>query len=108
MSIPSLISNIIEDTDSYKLHHFEMYPTGTERVYSYFECRTGAVYPEVKMFGLQPLLHELAKPITKSEVLDAFELSKEHGLPLNFSGWEVGTISCDDSIDTDDEDDDIE
>ena len=80
--------NNIEDTDSYKLHHYEMYPDNTQRVYSYFECRNGAKYPSVKMFGLQPLLYQLMKPVTHTELKAAYELSKEHGLPLNLHGWE--------------------
>jgi nicotinamide phosphoribosyltransferase len=80
--------NIIEDTDSYKLHHYEMYPANTQRVYSYFECRTGSKYPEVKMFGLQPILHQLAQPITQDELNSAYSLSQEHGLPLNLEGWQ--------------------
>ena len=83
----SYFGNIIEDTDSYKLHHYEMYPEGTQRVYSYFECRNGAKYPDVKMFGLQPLLHTLSMRITEYELAQARILSIEHGLPLNLEGW---------------------
>ena len=81
------MTSIIFDTDSYKLHHFGMYPDGTERVYSYFECRTGAKYNRVKMVGLQPITRALAQQITIDDLLEAFEMSKEHGLPLNLAGW---------------------
>ena len=30
--------NICLTTDSYKLNHWNQYPKGTEKVYSYFEC----------------------------------------------------------------------
>ena len=84
----NLGSGNILDTDSYKLHHFEMYPEGTTKVYSYFECRKGALYPNVKMFGLQPILKQLAKPITQGELNNAYDLSVEHGLPLYKEGWQ--------------------
>lgn len=80
--------SVILDTDSYKLHHYQMYPKGTEKVYSYFECRKGATYTEAKMVGLQPILQELAVPVTQAELDEAYELSVEHGLPLNREGWQ--------------------
>ena len=38
------MDNIITLTDSYKLGHYNMYPEGTETVYSYFESRKGATF----------------------------------------------------------------
>lgn len=80
--------NILEDTDSYKLRHFPMYPEGTTKVYSYFECRSGAKFPFVKMFGTKLLVQELLRPITQAELEEAYTLSVEHGLPLNKEGWQ--------------------
>lgn len=80
--------NIILQTDSYKLHHAFMYVPNIEQVYSYFECREGARYPTVKMFGLQPLLYQLAQPINQYDLEEAYQLSIEHGLPLNKDGWQ--------------------
>ena len=47
------LTNICWLTDSYKVSHFKQYPPGTERVYSYFEARSGGAHPEVVFFGLQ-------------------------------------------------------
>ncbi|MCH2173180.1 nicotinate phosphoribosyltransferase [Myxococcota bacterium] len=47
--------NLLLLTDSYKISHWRQYPSGTERVYSYFESRGGR-FNEVVFFGLQYVL----------------------------------------------------
>jgi len=45
-------SNIILQTDSYKISHHLQYPPGTSYLHSYFESR-GGIYEQVVFFGLQ-------------------------------------------------------
>ena len=82
------MTNNISDVDSYKLPHYKDYVDGTETVYSYFEARKGAKFPTQKFVGLQYLLHQLAKPTTQAELNEAYQLSVEHGCPLNLEGWQ--------------------
>lgn len=71
--------NVILSTDSYKLTHWNMYPEGTEAVYSYFESRKGARFPETVFFGLQPLLFMLADDVVwEEEVEEAALLAANH------------------------------
>jgi nicotinamide phosphoribosyltransferase len=66
-----------------------MYPDETQKVYSYFECRNGATYSNQKFFGLQYLLRtQLVNPVTQEDLEEAYEISKEQGLPLNYAGWQ--------------------
>lgn len=52
------VTNILLQTDSYKLAHWKMYPAGTQGVFSYMESRAGAAYPYTVFFGLQHLLKD--------------------------------------------------
>lgn len=84
-------NNIILATDSYKLNHWNQYPHGTEGVYSYFESRVGAEYPETVFFGLQPILRKLeGVVVTRDDNTEAAALAKAHfghaGL-FNVRGW---------------------
>lgn len=83
--------NPIEATDSYKLSHFNMYPPGTERVFSYFESRPGALFDETVFFGLQHIMKGIAgRVVTEQAIYDAAELAEKHmGKDLfNVQGWE--------------------
>lgn len=86
------LNNICWLTDSYKISHYRQYPPGTKRVYSYFESRSGATFPETLFFGLQYWLKQyLAGPVVTLEKIDRAErLFNEHfGGPLfNRAGWE--------------------
>jgi nicotinamide phosphoribosyltransferase len=86
------LNNICWLTDSYKVSHFKQYPPGTERIYSYFESRTGSKYPEVCFFGLQYFLEAyLAGPVvTQQKIETATELFRMHfgNDVFNRSGWE--------------------
>lgn len=82
--------NTVTLTDSYKFSHAEQYPPGTEKVFSYFESRTGAKYPTTVFFGLQAILKEyLCRPVSISEVQEAQALVDEHIGPGRFNrdGW---------------------
>jgi nicotinamide phosphoribosyltransferase len=83
--------NIILATDSYKFSHACQYPTGTTKVYSYFESR-GGDFPETVFFGLQYYLKEYLEGVrvTKDMIDEAEAIINEHmGRPMfNRAGWE--------------------
>ena len=81
-------TNLILNTDSYKLSHFAQYPEGSEYIYYYVESRGGR-WDEVTMFGLQAFMKEyLTKPITQEDIDQADRFAKAHGEPFNREGWE--------------------
>ncbi|CAK0822086.1 unnamed protein product [Prorocentrum cordatum] len=66
-------NNIVILTDSYKVTHHLQYPPGTEKVYSYFECR-GGQFPEVCFFGLQYHIKKyMTGPVVTMDKIDAAE-----------------------------------
>ena len=83
--------NICTASDSYKFQHWNMYPTGTEKVYSYFESRTGAKYDNTVFFGLQYLLKQnfLGQVVTEEKILQAKDRIEKHLGPGSFNeaGW---------------------
>lgn len=85
-------NNIITLTDSYKVCHANMYPEGTETVYSYFEARNGARWNETVFFGLQYLLKEYlcGQVVTREKIDQAKNLIDTHLGPnmMNVEGWE--------------------
>jgi nicotinamide phosphoribosyltransferase len=60
-------NNIVTLTDSYKFNHFNQYPKGTTGVYSYFEARKGAKFPETVFFGLQYLIKEYLEGVVVTQ-----------------------------------------
>ncbi|MHA2064741.1 MAG: nicotinate phosphoribosyltransferase [Candidatus Thorarchaeota archaeon] len=80
-------------TDSYKLSHYKQYPPGTSKVYSYFESRIGAKYPETVFFGLQYYLKKYLEGIVVTEELieEAKSLAEAHmggtSGTFNEAGW---------------------
>lgn len=86
------LNNICLLTDSYKVSHYRQYPPGSRRVYSYFESRSGSVYPRTTFFGLQYWLKQyLAGAVVTAERIDeAEELFNLHfgGAVFNRAGWE--------------------
>lgn len=84
-------NNFMLMTDSYKLGHHQMLPPNTEYVYSYFEARKGARFPETVFYGLRYLLNRLQEcKITKDYIEEAAELARLHfGNPsiFNTDGW---------------------
>lgn len=86
------MDNIILATDSYKLNHWHQYPEGTEAVYSYFESRNGADYPNTVFFGLQYILERymMGEVVNERDVNVAQALASAHfGNPdlFNYEGW---------------------
>lgn len=82
--------NIIFDTDSYKLSHYNQYPDGTEYVSSYVEARTpwGAI-DRVLFFGLQAELIRLAGTVvTQGNLDEAAPFLKAHGFGIFVEGWQ--------------------
>lgn len=79
-------TSIILRTDSYKASQFLQYPKGTKTVFSYIESRSDD--EELVMFGLQPIIETLAKPITQNDINLADRFLSRHGLPFNRAGWQ--------------------
>lgn len=89
----SKLTNVITDTDSYKLSHFMQYPAGVEYVSMYGEARKafngGQDGDHVLFFGLQAILKEyFTTPITQADIDEAAEIAAAHGEPFNRMGWE--------------------
>lgn len=87
-----MYKNIITQTDSYKLQHMNMYPRGTEKVYSYFEAREGAQFDKTVFFSLQYLLKEyfVGRVVTQEDINKAKALVDVHlgeGV-FNLEGWQ--------------------
>ncbi|VVU94623.1 Nicotinate phosphoribosyltransferase (NAPRTase) family [seawater metagenome] len=86
------MQNIILLTDSYKVTHYNQYPPGTEKVYSYFESR-GGKFPEICFFGLQYFIKKylVGKVVNQDMIDEASEIySKHFGNDQLFykEGWE--------------------
>lgn len=83
-------TNPILSTDAYKASHFEMYPEGTEYVYSYIESRgSDRKWKRHQFFGLQAFKKRyLSKPITAAQIDAAERIITNMGLPFNRAGWE--------------------
>ncbi len=83
--------NICTASDSYKFQHWNMYPYGTNRVYSYFESRLGAEFPKTVFFGLQYFLKEflVGKVVTEEKINKAQARLDAHLAPGAFyvDGW---------------------
>jgi len=84
--------NIILFSDSYKLTHDKQYPHGTTKIYSYFESRQGAKFPNTLFFGLQYILkrYMLGQVVTEVEIQEASDMSKGHfgdDSHFNIKGW---------------------
>lgn len=88
----SFLDNILLNTDSYKISHWKQYPPGTEKVYSYFESRSGAKFNRTVFFGLQYFLKRYleGKVVTAEKINEAEEIFNLHfgGKVFNREGWE--------------------
>lgn len=80
-----LNNNIILNTDSYKLSHWELYPEKMHFLSSYIEPR-GPANQHVLFFGLQMLLDTLQAP-TEENIEEALDLIPDHGFNMNIEGW---------------------
>lgn len=81
------MSNIILNTDSYKVSMWKQYPAGTEYIYSYIESR-GGKYDRTEFLGVQALAKELCVPITQADIDLADRVWTAHGEPFNREGWQ--------------------
>jgi len=91
-------SNIILMADSSKALQHQMYPAGTQTVYSYFECRSSP-YQEICFFGLQYFVKKyLQGPVVTAEKIDMAEMYiKSHfknklysgDISFNRDGWQT-------------------
>lgn len=83
--------NLITASDSYKASHHKLLPPGTERIFSYFEARDGAHFPETTFFGLQAILKSylLGQVVTVPKIEEARALFERHMGPgiFNEAGW---------------------
>lgn len=80
------MNNFFLQTDSYKLSHFNQYPAGTTKVYSYIESR-GGQFDETLFFGLQKAIQEINDNFPSMEdVEEANSFAKIHGTPFNYEG----------------------
>lgn len=83
------LTNLILNTDSYKLSHHLQYPADTDAISAYVTTRGISNRPEVVFFGLQMFLKEyLGRPITAADIAEAEEIAKLHGQPFNRDGWQ--------------------
>ncbi|QRI63640.1 nicotinate phosphoribosyltransferase [Shinella sp. PSBB067] len=82
------LTNLILNTDSYKLSHYLQYPPETHAISSYIEARGHSDRAEVLFFGLQMFLKEyLSRPVTMKDIDEAEGIVTAHGLPFNREGW---------------------
>ena len=83
--------NLILNTDSYKLAHWNQYPPKTQQIYSYLSARYGR-YKYSVFFGLQYIIKKhLSKPISQKDIDEAYRVSKDHfGCKdvFNLKGWQ--------------------
>lgn len=83
-------TNLILDTDSYKLSHWVQYPPNTTGMYSYLESRGGR-YGQTVFFGLQYLLDAYlsGRVLSAADVAEADAFAQAHGEPFNRAGWDA-------------------
>jgi len=88
-------NNFILKTDSYKFSHPYLYPEGMTSMHNYLESR-GGDYPATIFFGLQYILKKhFSTPITLSDVDEAEQFCKLHGVPFHKKGWLHIVNQCD-------------
>lgn len=81
------IINFILKTDSYKFSHPFIFPSGMTFMHNYMESR-GGDFPATIFFGLQYILKKhFNVPITESDVNEAENFCKLHGVPFHKEGW---------------------
>lgn len=82
------MTNTIMLTDSYKLSHFNQYPSDMTAMQSYLTARS-SLYKDIVFFGLEYLIQSyLTRPITEHDIVEAEVFAKAHGVPFNTSGFE--------------------
>ena len=88
-----LQNNILLNTDSYKITHWNQLKKGTTKLVSYLEARKGAAFKETIFFGLQYYLKFLSGIVfTQQHIDEAAEFSSKHfgnNTSFNKLGWEL-------------------
>lgn len=84
------MSNIVLNTDSYKVSHYLCYPPKTQYVSSYIESR-GGEYDFTLFFGLQMFLENLKAP-TRKQVRQAEEILTAHGYAFNTQWYDIADL----------------
>lgn len=80
-------ANLILNIVSYKASHYLQYPQNAEYISAYIEAR-GGTFKKLMFFCLQAFLKEyLTKPISMTDIEEAEDFLKLHGLPFNKQGW---------------------
>ncbi|MDR2977764.1 MAG: nicotinate phosphoribosyltransferase [Streptococcaceae bacterium] len=87
-----MTENFILNTDAYKLTHWQEYPAGLSKLYSYCEARVGGRFDEIDFFGLQMIIHDhFLEPIT-TDMIDEAQAAAEKTFGtrkyFNRSVWE--------------------
>ena len=78
----------IDDTDSYKLSHFLLYPDDMEYMESYLEAR-GGEFADCTVAMLQYFCHRyLSERVTQESIDRNEQFALAHGEPFNRAGWE--------------------
>lgn len=80
------MTNIMIDTDAYKVSMYTQYPPKTEFISSYIEARKNP-WTTATWYGLAHLLDLLSKPITPDAVEFANKYWTAQGMPFNYDGW---------------------
>jgi nicotinamide phosphoribosyltransferase len=79
--------NLVLKTDSYKFSHPFIFEKGLTYMHNYLESR-GGDYPATVFFGLQYILKKhFSKPIAVSDVEEAAQFCKLHGVPFAKDQW---------------------
>lgn len=81
------MSNILIDTDAYKVSMWKQYPPGTKYVSSYIEARKNPYNVTTTFYGLSHILDMLSDNITKHDVEFAKRYWEAQNMPFNYDGW---------------------
>jgi nicotinamide phosphoribosyltransferase len=76
--------NILLDTDIYKLSHPAQYPKGLSKLFSYGECRVGAMHEKQMAFGYQPIIMEHFA----GDVIDPSRINEAHEEACAYFGYD--------------------
>jgi len=83
-------TNILINTDSYKVSMWMQYPPETKTVYSYIESRGHKELDALVFTGIQAFIKDyLSDPITKEMVDEAEEFWTEQGQVFNREPWDI-------------------
>ncbi|HET8687495.1 MAG TPA: nicotinate phosphoribosyltransferase [Methanosarcina sp.] len=95
---PLLGSVLPLKTDSYKIPHWKMLPSGTTNMFSYGESRgPGKNIEKVVFFGIQAIIKKfLMKKITMDDLIRAERFARRHLRPgaFNYEGWKYVVEQC--------------